>query len=269
MSTGMSGSGQPPERKTVFDPADRARLRAALIGYMRENDIGVPTLIAHIASVAGRGIDIIPQKTLQRFLAGSHRTNDGFLIQIDKFAATLPPAAPATLLGEALSAFLGRGKSDSEDGPNMTAARDLAGTYTVFAERIFEPGPSFGMKFSLREGFKIPVADAVFDAVANPGFLMVRETLFNPHKQEDFVPTESSWKEVHEGVALSMGLFAYVFLKNNLTQSPRTYWLQAEPDKLTGYLTEFERVTEEGKRQGRMASAYLQFRRQTPGSVLP
>ncbi len=41
MSTGMSGSGQKPERKTVFDPADRARLRAALIGYMRENDIGV------------------------------------------------------------------------------------------------------------------------------------------------------------------------------------------------------------------------------------
>ena len=66
-----------------------------------------------------------------------------------------------------------------------------------------------------------------------------------------------------------MGLLTYVFLKNNLTQSPRTYWLSAEPGKLTGNLTEFERVTEEGKRQGRMASAYLQFRRAAPGSVLP
>jgi hypothetical protein len=98
---------------------------------------------------------------------------------------------------------------------------------------------------------------------------MVRETLFNPHKQEDFVPTETGWKEVHEGVALPMGPLTYVFLKNNLTQLPRTYWLAAEPGKLTGYLTEFERVTEEGKRQGRMATAMFQFRRQTPGSILP
>ena len=168
-----------------------------------------------------------------------------------------------------MSAFLGRGKTEGDDQPDMSAARELAGTYTVFAERVFQPGPGFGMNFSLREGFKIPVADAVFDAVASPGFLIVRETLFNPHKQEDFVPSESGWKEVHEGIALPMGLLTYVFLKNNLTQSPRTYWLSADPGKLTGYLTEFERVTEEGKRQGRMASAYLQFRRQTPGSVLP
>ena len=68
------GTAKAGERKTIFDPADRARLRAALIGYMRENDIGVlPLHRAHRSNcrAPGKEIDNIPQKTLAA-VSGRH-----------------------------------------------------------------------------------------------------------------------------------------------------------------------------------------------------
>ena len=50
------GTAKAGERKTIFDPADRARLRAALIGYMKEHDIGVPALIGRIETITGRPV---------------------------------------------------------------------------------------------------------------------------------------------------------------------------------------------------------------------
>ena len=81
MATATAESnGAAPAGKNRFDTAERERIRAAILRYMEAHRIGVPTLQARIAQAADRSLDLIPLKTLQRFLAGATRTNDAFLI---------------------------------------------------------------------------------------------------------------------------------------------------------------------------------------------
>jgi hypothetical protein len=92
MSTQEHTQSADAARKSTFDQTDRERLRAALFRYMEEHRIGVPTLIAHMAKAVKREARYIPQKTLQRFLAGEMRTNDASVAIFHEFARTLPPA---------------------------------------------------------------------------------------------------------------------------------------------------------------------------------
>jgi hypothetical protein len=59
---------------------------------MEEHRVGVPTLIAHMAKAIKRDERYIPQKTLQRFLAGEMRTNDATVAIFHEFVRALPPA---------------------------------------------------------------------------------------------------------------------------------------------------------------------------------
>ena len=103
-----------------FDLAERERIRQALLAYMKEHKIGVPTLAARIKASHPREMEI-PWKTLQRFLAGT-RTHDMALTICKAFAENLPNKPTAMhALGEALHAVYGK-------APDI-----LAGTYAISA----------------------------------------------------------------------------------------------------------------------------------------
>jgi hypothetical protein len=102
-----------------FDTQERERIRAALIGYMKEHLIGVPTLAERIKQAHPRQMEI-PLKTLQRFLAGK-RTQDMALNICAAFVETLPNT-PTVLqaLAESLNALY-----------TITAKIERAGEYTI------------------------------------------------------------------------------------------------------------------------------------------
>lgn len=133
MSTQENAPGAEPARKSAFDHGDRERIRAALFRYMEEHGIGVPTLIAHMAKAVKREARYIPQKTLQRFLAGEMRTNDASVSIFHEFARTLPPAKDE--LGELALALGGFFKPASASGGPLQSAPLPPGLFQT------HPGP--------------------------------------------------------------------------------------------------------------------------------
>src|SRR5690606_23378612 len=123
-------TGTPPVLKvTHYETAERDRIRRSLLRYMQENRIGVPKLQMLIVRANGYSkdqIDNVPLKTLQRFLADTHRTNDTFVTLWARVAEGLPDDAPAADLGVALTRFM-KGKVIG-DGPRTVPAR-VVGAY--------------------------------------------------------------------------------------------------------------------------------------------
>ena len=110
-----------------YDTRERERIRAALIGYMKEHLIGVPTLAKRIKEAHPRQMEI-PLRTLQRFLAGL-RTNDMALDICAAFVENLPNKPTAWhALAEALNALY-----------SITAKIDRAGEYSLSATFQREP----------------------------------------------------------------------------------------------------------------------------------
>jgi len=111
-------------QRPEFALEDRDTIRRRLLGYMERHSIGSPTLQARIADASGRTLDEVNNKTLQRFLAGRHRTNDAFVWLCQKFLMGTESEDPVREFGDAaLRFFL------AED-----AARDVAavtGTYRL------------------------------------------------------------------------------------------------------------------------------------------
>lgn len=73
---------------------------------MERHRIGTPTLQARIADAAGRTLDEVNNKTLQRFLAGKHRTNDAFVWLCQKFLMGTDSEDPVREFGDAALRFL-------------------------------------------------------------------------------------------------------------------------------------------------------------------
>ena len=98
-----------PDRKTRFDHRRSGSASApACCATWKRTRIGVPTLQVRIADAAGRSQDLIPLKTLQRFLAGATRTNDAFLIPCHQFASGLPDyGGPKEVTPDELARALG------------------------------------------------------------------------------------------------------------------------------------------------------------------
>jgi hypothetical protein len=85
----------------TYDTAERERLRAVLIAYMKQHKIGVPTLARRIIEAHPRRSEV-PRRTLQRFLAGK-RVNDMAVSICATFAENLPSRPTAFhALGRAL-----------------------------------------------------------------------------------------------------------------------------------------------------------------------
>lgn len=210
-------------RKTQFNLADRERLRAALRNYMQQNRIGVPALQLRIADATDRPPDLLPLKTLQRFLADCGRTNDAFLQPCFQFAQALPLAGKTEDIARELAGFFGLEaalKSAGEGGASKIGPVRLEGQYRVYAEyrekklAVFErDNDHFTLEYSrcavaADEGSRYTFREEVF----NPAMVMP-------------VPKNGS-RHTWEGALLFFDPLVFVVAKNLLTRLPRVYWLR-------------------------------------------
>lgn len=215
---------EPPPIKSEFSEEDRSRLRAALNSYMDAHDIGAPTLQARIAKATGRNPKLVPLKTLQRFLGGSIRTNDAFLMPCFQFVESIRPKTRAETLSEAAFAFFDVRRVDGRDTLlgrwRGTAAGNKVGITVIRA--------STGHDLT-----SVPVSELIFQTVGDE--TLVRESLFNPEASRT-AKYEEGFRHTYEGIALRFDTLVYLVLKNTTTLLPRSYWLQWDGDEsLSGH----------------------------------
>lgn len=213
--------------KNRFDQADRDRIRRALLRYMRDNAIGVPTLQKLIAEANDLSLDRVPLKTLQRFLGNTHRTNEAIVRFCDRFAADLDEADPITALGEQAAAFHGVWRNGHDCRP---LPPELAGAYTGRAET--EAQATEGMRLILdgtaQKTDWVAFSQLDIEQPAGRPFAVAREAVTNWQKKrpasESGTP-ETEPRRIYEGIILHPNDCLFALLRNTLTGAPRIYWL--------------------------------------------
>lgn len=217
---GQMAEAQTAARKeqTRFEQADRERIRRALLRYMEENRIGVPTLQKLIAGANDLALDNLPLKTLQRFLGDTHRSNDIMVRFCHRFAESLPDDDPLASFGEAVAAFVG-GPADGTSWWPLPA--DMIGTF----EGRAEPAKS-GITFSAG-GFDQWVSFSKLTVTALPSrtFATVAENVTNWNRRAVGGPDVSAARRSYEGVLFHPDGAYCALMRNVLTGTLRLYWL--------------------------------------------
>ncbi|UPT88515.1 hypothetical protein HAP41_0000005340 [Bradyrhizobium barranii subsp. apii] len=229
MSDAQAATRKRAPRKTQFNLAERERLRAALRNYMQENRIGVPALQLRIAEGTDRSPDLLPLKTLQRFLADCGRTNDAFLQPCFQFAQSLPSTGRSDDFARELAGYFGL-LAAGEGGTPRSAPVRFAGRYKVSAKRRER-------KVRVFEGdeteFALGYSTCTVQGNEQARFSF-REDVFNPG-MVDPVPASGA-RHSFEGALLFFDPLVFVVAKNLLTRLPRAYWLREfEGGTLMGY----------------------------------
>ena len=104
--------------KLSFTAEERIQVRNALLRYLTEHQIGVPTLWTRVLEHDPRG-RVLNMRTLQRFIARAHQTQDSNVSICYEFVKDLPyfgEERPAAELGQALSRFYTPGKAPDAKG---------------------------------------------------------------------------------------------------------------------------------------------------------
>lgn len=184
---------------------ERARIRAALRAYMRAHRIGVPTLCALIIDRDPRHREL-PLSTLQRFLAGKHRTGDAHVTQCAQFLKTegfTPPEGrdPLADFGGALAAFWSGAETDAA----------LVGSYVHVEAKDAE-----------KTKYVLDVSE-----VPNGRYMKVQE------QRGGILP---ELRYTFEGVLVRSGVLILIAMRETLSGLPRTYWLErlASPPEYKG-----------------------------------
>lgn len=212
--------------QTYFDAAERDRIRRALLRYMTENRIGVPTLQRLVADANGIVMDRVPLKTLQRFLGDTHRSNDAMVRFCQTFIAGALGDDPLDRFGEQLAVFHDTPAS-SDDGAapdEKIGLQECAGTFAgvvpVRAQGLVLLDPRNVTKLS----------DLTLTASAAP-FARAVETVTNWRGE---AKPRGEPRRLYEGVAVATAAGLLVALRNALTGAPRTYWLTPSSEGLAG-----------------------------------
>lgn len=205
------------KEQTRFDQADRERIRRALLRYMEENRIGVPTLQKLIAEANDLALDNLPLKTLQRFLGDTHRSNDIMVRFCHRFAAGLPDDDPVAAFGEAVAVFAGAPVEGTGWWP---LPPDMIGTF----EGRAEPARA-GITFS-SGGFDhwVPFSRLTVAALPARPFATVAESVtnWNRHMAGD---AAAPVRRSYEGVLFHPSGAYCALMRNVLTGTLRLYWL--------------------------------------------
>jgi hypothetical protein len=207
-----------PRRQIAFDAAERERIRHALLAYARDNRIGAPNLHLHIAEKTGRTVDQLGAlKTLQRFLIGEGRVNDGFVAACAAFVERAGAVTPHDELARDLGSFFSR---DIAEQPADEVPSRLAGDYEVWAGRTtfinFEVQTASG-------GLSPNVPYGRCRLSGNGRGLKVHEREAAPGSDA----AEGAFRPAaNEGVMLYFNPLIFVLMKNKLTRLPRIYWLR-------------------------------------------
>jgi len=211
--------------QTRFDQADRNRIRRCLLRYMEENRIGVPTLQKLIAEANDLTLDRLPLKTLQRFLADTHRSNDIMVRFCHRFAAGLADDNPLDSFGEALIAFWGVNAGNAEW---QALAPDMFGAFEGRAEEAIT-----GLR--MEQTSWVPFSALTVEPVPAQPYARAAETITNWNRAKTADP-ENRVRRSYEGVLLHPPGALLLALRNSLTGAPRLYWLDAfDGPRLTGY----------------------------------
>ncbi|BCH14950.1 hypothetical protein MesoLjLa_18010 [Mesorhizobium sp. L-2-11] len=226
-------TAQIAETKNRFDLADRDRIRRALLRYMQQRGIGVPTLQGEIAKANKLGLDRVPLKTLQRFLGDTHRSNDALVRFCAQFIATLPDSDPLADFGEQMAAFLGVWRDGHDCRP---VPPEIAGAYAGRARRAPEPGGAMRVYRGDAEDWVPFSAVAIEPQRAHP-YAIVREQVTNwDRKPPGETGPEAGPRRAYEGIAIHPNGSFFIVLRNILTGTPRVYWLDwAAEGRLGGH----------------------------------
>ncbi|MGE0061415.1 MAG: hypothetical protein AB7T86_04980 [Xanthobacteraceae bacterium] len=220
------------QKEQTFTAADRTRIRAALLAYAKEHRIGVPTLRERIAKATGRtrnvasGKDpyLVDQKTLQRFLKDSHRTNDAFIVPLALFVEGRPILQATDHLGATLAAFFG---PSSGEARKVSDASHLAGSYEVFGPRTLFPDTPGTSEPARWRGRAAPSGTATFAAQGDKLYLSASE-----YDYFDSAVCDGSTgkRSACEGAVVSFGHVIFALLRNQLSYLPKTYYLRETTD---------------------------------------
>lgn len=218
------------ETKNRFDLADRDRIRRALLRYMQQRAIGVPTLQKEIAAANDLTLDRVPLKTLQRFLGDTHRSNDALIRFCAQFVASLPEGDPLTAFGEQVAAFLGVWRDGHDCRP---VPPEMAGRYSGRARRAPDPG---GMRvYRVDTEDWVPYSAVEVEPATSHPFAIVREFVSNWDRRPPAeVSTATTPRRAYEGIAIHPNGSFFVVMRNVLTGTPRIYWLDWVADGRLG-----------------------------------
>jgi hypothetical protein len=114
------------ERRPSYDELVRERVRRELVHYKEQHGIGVPALQQRIADAIGDVPDRIPLKSLQRFLAGTHRTEDTLVHLCIVFLSRVIPFAQEMDMATSLAQFFRYAPDFAE------SYWELTGTYHAY-----------------------------------------------------------------------------------------------------------------------------------------
>lgn len=219
------------ETKNRFDLADRDRIRRALLRYMQQRAIGVPTLQKEIAAANNLSLDRVPLKTLQRFLGDTHRSNDALIRFCAEFVGTLPDSDPLAAFGEQMAAFLGVWRDGHDCRP---VPPEMTGRYSGRSRRAADPGGGMRVYRGDAEDW-VPYSAVEIDPAPAHPFAIVREFVSNWDRRS---PAEASAattpRRAYEGIAIHPNGSFFVVMRNVLTGTPRIYWLDWVADGRLG-----------------------------------
>lgn len=221
------------ETKNRFDLADRDRIRRALLRYMQQRAIGVPTLQKEIAAANNLTLDRVPLKTLQRFLGDTHRSNDALIRFCAQFVATLPDGDPLAAFAEQMAAFLGVWRDGHDCRP---VPPEIAGAYAGRARRAPEPGGAMRVYKGDAEDW-VPFSAVAIEPQAAHPYAIVREQVTNWDRKAGVeTGPEVAPRRAYEGIAIHPNGSFFIVMRNVLTGTPRVYWLdRAAEGRLGGH----------------------------------
>ena len=238
-----------PPTITYYDSAQRERIRAAIRCYAQENRVGAPKLRDLIADANGLsrrkdGADPIALSTVQRFLADTHRVNDGFVRLCARFVAGLPDADanpslkpdPVRAFGDLFAAFLGVWRDGRDCRP---VPPDMRGAFQSYAFAALPPGEIMRVRRSGDPSNLVPFSRLRIEV--EPGHVIA--TVFETITNWRALPPDASGTEretmprrSYEGVMIHPNGALVAVMRNVLTGTPRISWLDRRADNtVLGY----------------------------------
>jgi len=163
--------------RPAFNEEDRERIRQGLLFYKESHNVGVPTMQLRIAEVVGDGNpDRVPLKSLQRFLAATHRTDDALVQHCAAFLERVAPPPPEARLGDLLKDFLIASAGRDEDYGK------LSGSYHSY--------------FKANDDAWTPYSVLTLEQAASPHYLIAHESVINTMRDSMF---QKYGPEIFEG----------------------------------------------------------------------
>lgn len=219
-----------------FTTADRDRMRSAILHYMEEHDIGVPTLRERIAKATGRTRNVpsgkdpytIDLKTFQRFLNDSHRTNDSFLVPLAQWLKDMPqPVDEIGAFAKSAQQFFASAGRASDDAPLGSGTLQVFRKPPVQKMRLREKDES---AFALHHATMRVIRDGPENV-----FSVSEEVLVPDDDQE---PPGENYRQMYEGVAVDLTVPLMIILRNAMTGYPKSCWLYRGRHGLYGFYSQ-------------------------------